>query len=161
MTESKNTAATATVRRSPWPYAIIGWFVLFISGMAAWTVVAVRHDPDLVRTDYYEEEIRFQKQIERVSRTVPVKAEVSIVHEADQHAVAIRLPAAHATGNVAGRIKFYRPSNARLDFERPLTLEGGALQRVSTEGLQTGLWKVQVYWTAGGADYYYDQTLVL
>ncbi len=160
MTESKNTATT-TDRRSPWPYAIIGWFVLFISGLAAWTVVAVRHDPDLVRTDYYEEEIRFQKQIERVSRTAPVKGQVSIVHEAAARAVAIRLPTAHATPTVAGRIKFYRPSDARLDFERPLALDGGALQRVSTEGLPTGLWKVQVYWTADGADYYYDQALVL
>jgi hypothetical protein len=160
MTESINTAF-ATVRRNPWPYAIIGWFVLFISGMAAWTVVAVRHDPDLVRPDYYDEEIRFQKQIERVNRTAPVKGEVSVVHDASQHAVAIRLPLAHATPTVAGRVKFYRPSNARLDFERPLVLESGAMQRVSTDGLEAGLWKVQVRWTFDGAEYYYDQALVL
>ena len=38
-----------TIRTNPWPYAIIGWFLLFGSGMAAWVVVAVRNDPELVR----------------------------------------------------------------------------------------------------------------
>ena len=51
--------------RNPWPYAIIAWFVIFITAMTVWAVVATRNSMDLVRKDYYEEELRHQQQIER------------------------------------------------------------------------------------------------
>lgn len=155
------TAVPAPVRRNPWPYAIIGWFILFITGMATWTVVAVRQDMDLVRPDYYEQEIRYQQQIDRLNRTSAVRAEVSIVHDAAGRTLSLRLPAAHASGSVEGWIQFYRPSNARLDFTRPLSLDAQGTQRIDTGSLASGLWKVQVQWKVGGHEYYHEQPLVL
>src|SRR5689334_23052461 len=52
-----------------WPFAIIGWFIIFATFIAIFGVFAARQKVDLVRTDYYDAEIRFQKQIERQERT--------------------------------------------------------------------------------------------
>ena len=150
-----------TIRTNPWPYAIIGWFLLFGSGMAAWVVVAVRNDPELVRPDYYEQEIAYQKQIDRLSRTVAMRGEVSVTYESAQGQVAVRLPAAHRTDKLTGSVHFYRPSNAKMDFELPLAFDGTGVQRVPTGKLQGGLWKVRVQWTNAGQEYFYDQSVVL
>ena len=75
-------ATLQLIRRNPWPYAIIGWFLIFGSAMAAWVVVAVRNDPDLVRADYYEHEIGYQKHIDRLNRTAAFSGEVSVAYEA-------------------------------------------------------------------------------
>jgi hypothetical protein len=149
------------IRTNPWPCAIIGWFLLFGSGMAAWVVMAVRNDPDLVRADYYEQEIAYQKQIDRLQRTAAMRGEISVSYESVRQQVALRLPAAHLAGQPAGSIYFYRPSNARLDFELPLALDATGAQRISTVKLQGGLWKVRVHWTSAGQEYFHDQSLVL
>jgi len=154
-------ATLQTIRRNPWPYAIIGWFLIFGSAMAAWVVVAVRQDPDLVRSDYYEHEIRYQSQIERMNRTAAMRGEVSIAYDATGQQIALRLPAAHFAQQPIGRVQLYRPSDARLDFEIPLALDEDGSQKVTAAKLRAGLWKVRILWTAGGQDYYYDQSLFL
>jgi hypothetical protein len=150
-----------TIRTNPWPYAIIGWFLLFGSGMAAWVVVAVRNDPELVRADYYEQEIAYQKQIDRLNRTAAVRGEVSVFYESAQQQIALRLPAAHLGNKSIGTVRFYRPSNAKLDFELPLALDATGAQRIPTDKLQGGLWKVRVQWTSGGQEFFHDQSVVL
>lgn len=150
-----------TIRTNPWPYAIIGWFLLFGSGMAAWVVVAVRNDPELVRPDYYEQEIAYQKQIDRLNRTASVRGEVSVAYDYSRNQVTLQLPPTHLSTQLKGQIHFYRPSNAKLDFDLPLDLNPAGAQRVSTGKLQAGLWKVRVSWTSGGQEYFHDQSLVL
>jgi nitrogen fixation protein FixH len=150
-----------TIRTNPWPYAIIGWFLLFGSGMAAWVVVAVRNDPELVRADYYEQEIAYQKQIDRLNRTAAVRGEVSVLYESMHQRIALHLPAGHLGDKSVGTIHFYRPSNAKLDFELPLALDSTGAQRIPTDKLQGGLWKVRVQWTSSGQEFFHDQSVVL
>jgi nitrogen fixation protein FixH len=150
-----------TIRTNPWPYAVIGWFLLFGSGMAAWVVVAVRNDPELVRADYYEQEIAYQKQIDRLNRTAAVRGEVSVSYESAEQRIALRLPVTHLGDKSVGTIRFYRPSNAKLDFELPLALDATGAQRIPTDKLQGGLWKVRVQWTSGGQEFFHDQSVVL
>lgn len=129
------------IRANPWPYAIIGWFLLFGSGMAAWLMVAVRNDPELVRADYYDQEIAYQKQIDRLNRTAGVQSEVSVSYESAQQQIALRLPAAHVGGKPLGSIRFYRPSNAKLDFELPLALDAMGAQRIPPADSRAGCGK--------------------
>lgn len=150
-----------TIRTNPWPYAIIGWMLLFGTGMAAWVVVAVRNDPELVRPDYYEQEIAYQKQIDRLSRTVAVRGDVSVAYESAGQVVALRIPTAHLADKLTGTVRFYRPSNAKLDFDLPLAVDATGAQRIDAAKLQGGLWKVRVSWTSGGQEYFHDQSLVL
>jgi nitrogen fixation protein FixH len=150
-----------TIRTNPWPSAIIGWFLLFGAGLAAWVAVAVRNEPELVRADYYEQEIGYQKQIDRQTRTAAAHAAVSVSYESARQQIALRLPAAHLADKPSGSIHFYRPSNAKLDFELPLAVDAGGTQRVPADKLPGGLWKVRVQWTSGGQEFYHDQSLVL
>lgn len=150
-----------TIRSNPWPYAIIGWMLLFGTGMAAWVVVAVRNDPELVRSDYYEQEIAYQKQIDRLSRTAAVRSELSVAYDLAKANVALRIPTAHLGDKLTGTIHFYRPSNAKLDFHLQLTVDAAGVQNVPTTKLQGGLWKVRVSWTSSGQEYFHDQSLVL
>ena len=52
MNAIKTSTIFASLRqRNPWPFAIVLFFVVFISSMAAWITVAVRNDMDLVRIE--------------------------------------------------------------------------------------------------------------
>ena len=147
-------------KRNPWPYAIIAWFVIFASAMAAWITFATRQNMDLVRTDYYEAEIRYQRQLDCLNRTAALRPKVAIHYSAATREIIVKLPAEHATSRPAGRIHFYRPSEAALDFEVPLAIDAQGRQRIDGRNLRAGQWKVSVGWTAAGQDYSFEQTVV-
>lgn len=144
---------------NPWPYAIMAWFALAITGMVTWITIAVRNDHELVRKDYYEAEIGFQNQIDRVNRTGAVRKEVSVRYQAGDEVVLLSLPPAH-TG-ARGKVQFYRPSNSKLDRAFDIDLASNSTQRLEVGALQGGLWKIQVTWSHEGVEYFFDQPLVL
>lgn len=153
-------AAEPTSARSPWPYAIIGWFALFGSAMAAWVVVAVRNDMDLVRADYYDQEIRHQQQIDRQARTQPIQSEVKIAYDSALQRLTITLPSSHAQ-HAHGKVSFYRPSDAKLDRQANLSLNGAGEQVLDARPLRPGLWRIRVQWSVAGAEYFVDQAVTI
>ena len=112
-----------------WRHAIIAWTVIFAAALAAWIAFAVRQNLDLVRADYYEEEIHYQGQLDRLNRTAAIRHEVTVAHDATKREIALVLPAAHRSPRPNGSIHFYRPSDASLDFEVPLATDGTGQQR--------------------------------
>ncbi len=153
--------ALAKTSRNLWPHAIIMWFVVFAAALAAWITFAVRQNLDLVRADYYEEEVRYQGQIDRLNRTVALRGEVAIHHDESRREMTLRLPAAHRSPRPSGKVRFYRPSDAALDFHLPLAVDAAGLQRIGTGALRGGLWKVRAHWQAAGQDYFFEQTMVV
>ncbi|HXI50618.1 MAG TPA: FixH family protein [Candidatus Saccharimonadales bacterium] len=151
-------SAPAKTSRSLWPHAIIAWFVVFASALAAWVSYAVRQNPDLVRPDYYEEEIRYQQQLERLNRTAAVP--VALDYDAEHGELKLRLPREHAVSRPVGRILCYRPSDAALDFEIPMAVDDQGRQAVDVRARRGGLWRVRVQWKAAGQDYFFEQSVV-
>jgi len=148
------------LRRNPWPLAIIAWFAVFIFVMAAWIVYALRQNLDLVRHDYYEEEVRYQQQLDCMNRTQPLRSELRIAYDPVRQSIMVALPSAHVFG-AKGSIRLYRPSDARLDHEVPLTLAADGTQHIDATHLRAGLWKVRVRWWLNNQEYFFDQSLVL
>lgn len=146
---------------NPWPLGIIMAFAAFISGTALMVVLACSQRSDLVRSDYYDQEIRHQEQMNRVSRTQHSAPDARVHFDAAQHAVEISLPLDQAVLTPEGRVHFYRPSSADLDQIHPLVLDAQGRQRLEAHTLLPGLWRVQVSWTIHGEEYHLDQRLVI
>jgi hypothetical protein len=140
------------MKRNPWPYAIIAYFVVFIASMATWVVFAVRNDQQLVRKDYYEHELKYQTELDSMNRASGARAQIGFNSAAQM--VSITLPE-NSEGAV---VRFYRPSNAALDRELKLA---SAQRELSVSDFEPGLWRLRLRWKNGGADFQQEQTLVL
>ncbi len=146
---------------NPWPYAIIAYFAVFITGVATWITFAVRHDQQLVSPDYYDREIKFQQQIDRVARTASFRTDVFIAYHPEAKTIAIVLPSHASSEKSQGEVQFYRPSDANLDQRFTLALDGHNSQIINVAAFKSGYWKVRLVWSTGGADYYFDQSVIL
>jgi len=144
-----------------WPLAIILTFVIFISGTVSLVVLACSQKVDLVSNDYYEQELKFQGQINRQQNAWELTAPIQVAYDAATRKICLRLPSEHASRQVNGRIALYRPSDARSDCQVELKLESDGTQSFDASGLSPGLWRVRISWTAGQRDYYSDQKLVV
>ncbi len=148
-------------RRNPWPIVIIAYFIVFISFTAVIVVYLSRQKMDLVRGDYYDDEIRYQEQLDRMNRTQPFSSQVSVAYSSAQQLITIALPQAQAQSKPSGRIRLYRPSDESLDQEIKLAVSPDGVQKVNAKSLRSGLWKVRVYWTVNGQDYFFGETVII
>jgi nitrogen fixation protein FixH len=145
---------------SPWPYAIIGCFAVFITGIVGFIIWAVGQDMELVRPDYYEHEILFQRQIDRQKRALELGADAAVSYDAAQRSVRVNIPAGQAA-SARGTIHFYRPSEAKLDHEVPLQPAADGSQQINLKGLRDGLWRIAVQWVADGQEYHLERSFVI
>jgi nitrogen fixation protein FixH len=141
------------MKRNPWPYAIALYFVLFISAMTIWIVFAVRNDHQLVRRDYYEQELKFQNELDSFQRASGENIQIS--YQPETRILTFTFP-----HNTTGTIHFYRPSNVRSDRQVPLALQNG-VQTIDVKAFDPGLWKVQLHWSANGVEFRHDRRIVL
>ena len=146
---------------NPWPLGILLAFALFIAGTAGLVVVACSQRSDLVRADYYDQEVLHQQQMDRVERTRRQAPDARVTYDAERRRLALSLPATQALRRPQGRIQLYRPSAASLDRVYPLELDASGQQMLDATDLPAGLWRVQVSWTIDQEEYYYDQRLVI
>ncbi len=156
-------AATSNAGRrwDPWPVGLVVFFAVFISCVAAFITFAVSQQMDLVRPDYYEEEIRYQVQLDRLGRTRALGPEAALSLDAFARRAWVRVPAAHVAAGARGTVTLYRPSDARADRIVALQPSMGGEQVVSMEGQGPGLWRVRVRWASGGTEYHLEDSVVL
>ena len=152
-------SVTPTKKRNLWPLAIIGYFIVFITSMVIFIGWAVRQKEDLVRPDYYAEEIRFQQHVDRVARTRQLSTVAKITYDDRTRAIALVVPREHQ--KASGFIQLYRPSDATQDKKIPLSLNADGAQRIDTRGLAAGLWKVRFYWKVADQEFYTDESIVI
>ncbi len=156
-----NTPATPKPNsRNPWPIAIVAYFVLFISFIIGYIIWSTGQRQDLVRSDYYEQEIKFQQRLDSMNRTQPLRAQVAVTFDPATRAVRIALPVENGKPSI-GEIDLYRPSDSRLDKKFQLALDAQGIQHLDAAKLRPGRWKVRVQWTVDGRDYFFDQALVI
>jgi hypothetical protein len=145
--------------RSLWPFAIIGFFAVAILGCGAFIVFCQINSTDLVAADYYEQEIRYQAEMEKLTRAHPFSDSVSAVFDASRKRVSVRLPREHAAAGLTGLIQFYRPSAAELDRSYELRLQPDGTQEIETGALRPGLWRVRIRWNFQGQEYLAERKL--
>jgi len=148
-------------KRNFWPISIVAFFALAIAAAVVFVAFCNLHPTDLVAADYYEQEIRYQQEMERVRRTRQLSETTGVSFIADQRLIRIAVPAAHAGADLTGAIHLYRPSKAALDQHLKLAVDAKGFQDIRTTGLEPGLWKVKVQWKASGADYMLDEKVFL
>jgi nitrogen fixation protein FixH len=146
---------------NPWPWAIVLTFVVFISGTVGLIVMACSQKVDLVSANYYEQELKFQGQLERLKRTSQLGAEAVVTYDAAHACIMISLPPEQARHDLHGQIQLYRPAQADLDRQMKLQLDAHGFQSLDASGLKPGLWRIRVSWTAGQQDYFIDQKVVI
>ena len=145
--------------RNLWPLGIIAAFVFFIAGTITLIAISVSSRTDLVAVDYYEQEMRFQGQLDRLSRAQRLPVKATAAYDDAHLAIRISLPREHVSAK--GEVHLYRPSTAGLDQRVALQLDVNGSQTLDAAKMRPGLWKVKVLWTATDNDYAIEESVVV
>ena len=144
----------------PWPISIIVFFTVAIIGCGTFIVFCSRHPADLVAADYYEQEIRYQGQIDGLQHARQGSQTATVAYNAKAKLISVSLPQ-NSLHSPTGKVQLYRPSAVNLDRQFTLELSPNGVQTIDASSLLPGLWKVRVSWTAGEQDYFVDQPIII
>ena len=136
-----------------WGKSIVLAFVLFALFIGVLVTISMRQDVPLVAANYYEQELKYQEQIDGMKNTneLPEKPVMEVV----QGTLEVRYPA--MTEITSGELELFRPSDARLD--RKYALSAATVQRIELTGLPGGMYKARMRWSQNGKEYYLENTI--
>lgn len=116
-------------------------------------------DYDLVEEDYYEAEIQFQSQIEKIKRTnaLPEKLKIKLVDKF----IEFNFPTMFDGKSISGLINFYKPSDDLLDKAEYIKLNEKNKMFFGYKQLTPGLWKIKINWQVDDVKYYTEKIVML
>jgi nitrogen fixation protein FixH len=150
-----------THRWNPWPISIIAFFSVAILGCGTFVAFCSRHPADLISPNYYEDEVRYQAQIDRVKLTAQQAPEASVSYDTATKQVKLSLGSAPPGTKTSGTIVLFRPSAQNLDRQLELNVNAQGEQILDGASLLPGLWRVRVSWAIADHQYFMDQQIVV
>ncbi len=147
------------IGRVNWGTGIVIVFVVFMSVNISTAVYLMNQDVNLVADDYYDQEIKYQKQIDRIKRTNKLDEKNIIVF--NRSAINVTIPESLRSKDLTGEIYFYRPSDQKSDIKIPLYPDTLGVQVIPVSNLEKGLWAVKVNWLTGENEYFAEERIFI
>ena len=144
-----------------WPVTIAVIYIVFVITLVVFVIYTRYQTVDLVTNDYYQQELIYQQQIDRIIRTESLSSPVSWTHDEQQKLLNLRFSPELEVERIQGRLLFFRPSDARQDKLIAISLSSDGNQTISTERLSPGYWKIKIFWQLGENEYYKEGVLIV
>ncbi len=142
-----------------WGTGIALVYTAFAAATTGFVTFAMSRSVDLVSADYYAQSLQQDQRMDAERNTAALASPPEVV-QSGARALVLSLPSAHAA-SATGTVTLYRPSDASADRVLPLAVDADGRQQIALDGLARGRWLLQVRWSAGGRDYYFEEPVIV
>lgn len=142
-----------------WGTGIVLAFVAFISFIMYFIITIStdkKYSKELVTKHYYEQELAYQKDIDKEKNSKKLKTNLKWKKTDD--GIVVEFPKDIDFKKIVGKVFLYRPSNKKLDFEIPISLSTNNLL-IPDKRLLDGRWNIKVDWKYNNTSYLYKQDI--
>lgn len=141
-----------------WGKSIVLVFVGFALFIGTLVTVCMKQEMSLVSADYYQQELDYQNQIDRIENTSALKVRPSITIAHDS----LKLVYNNLNLVTSGTLKLTRASSARHDVSFAIS-RGENTDKITfpLSNLPRGRYKGSFEWVMDGKEYYVDQPIDL
>jgi hypothetical protein len=140
-----------------WGTGILVVIVLFMVLCIAFFIFASRQDNSLVEKDYYPKGLKYEEMIGKI-RNAAGLGEVPEM-KLDKDFLKIKYPSYFKGKDLAGRVYFYRPSDANLDFTSEISFDTALVQLIPASRFRHGRYQIQFDWMQGIKSYYIEKEI--
>jgi hypothetical protein len=140
-----------------WGWKIVILYCSFVAMMLFLVVLSVRENIDLVVDNYYEQDLKYETQIQKMKNAKQLQQDITLQYAVSDKQVVLHYPKLEET--LQGNITLFRPSDRKLDFQVPINVDSANSQVISAADMKTGLWRVKIEWAQGKTPYYTEHTV--
>ena len=141
-----------------WGTKILIVYVAFVLGIVFMVFKSTNQNTDLVTTDYYAKELKYQDKIDEIKRATALSAPVE--YSIKDNALMISFPKDFAGKKLTGEAVLYCPSDEKKDIKQPFTVLDEALELAIPAGSK-GLYELHISWHDGEVTYYFEKKIFI
>ena len=141
-----------------WGYKILVVYIIFITGIVFMVIRSSTEKTDLVTSDYYAQELKYQEKIDQQSRSNALSAPVT--YEIKGQELLIHFPDDFKGKKIEGNISLYCPSDEKKDIEQNFTVQDQVVS-LPIQVQNKGLHELHISWTVDGLKYYYQKKIFI
>lgn len=148
-------------KNKSWPLGLTIVFIVFFLYLIGFIILSLMNRTDLVAEDYYEREVAYQDQIDRIERSKELNQSVKLDYNPTSQIITLEFPSNINPDSIIGSILFFRPSDAKQDRIQTIQLNGKGIQTLNVKNLSKGMWRIKILWQIGEEEYYNEKILSL
>ena len=143
-----------------WGYRILTLYIGFILMISFLIYLCTGQRFDLVSENYYDQEIQYQQQVDRMKNVIDGDKKIAVTCMTDE-AIELQFPISSENKNITGNIHFFKPDNADHDFLVKINPDEKNIQRISSDTLHSGKWQVKISWADNTMEYYQEENIYI
>lgn len=144
-----------------WGNKIVLAFAVFIAILVVMVYVSVSTEFYLVEENYYEKELDYESQIQRIRNHNALEEKPVFKVNRSGFIVEISFPGEIVESMVSGTVMFYRPNTAKFDKEVALKIGEDGKFSLDISKFPVGAWKIKINWTDDLKEYYKEIAFVI
>lgn len=141
-----------------WGHKITVVFIIFVLGISYLVYRTSLETQDLVTTNYYEKELKYQDRIDAIELASNLSAPVTAVSE--NGIVFINFPKEFNDKVVTSNIQLYCSFNAKNDEDFKLEITNGTAA-FKIKSSQEGIYTLKIEWSSEGKNYYSEKSIYI
>lgn len=141
-----------------WGTKILIVYLVFVAGIVFMVFKSSMQKTDLVTTDYYTKELKYQDKIDEMKRVSALSAPVKYVLKEGK--LIIEFPRDFSGKKITGEAVLYCPSDESKDIKKQFSLRDESLM-MDLPVAKRGLYELQLSWQENGVAYYFEKKIII
>lgn len=142
-----------------WGFKILISYAVFAAGIITMAAISMSKNIDLVSDNYYEQEIKYQDQIDILNNSKLIDENINLYLKDNE--ILLMLTDKEMFRDIKGEIYFYRTSNAKKDFKVEFSPDDSGIQTISALNLEPGSWKVKISLYERDSKYFAEKNIFI
>jgi len=142
-----------------WGNKLLLAFVVFACGIFYLVYRAMHVETELVSTEYYKDELKYQQVIDGTKTANGLSERVQITQQ--DESILVKMPPEMKNEKVSGNIWFYCASDEKKDKHVVIELNSEAVQQIDKKNFQPGNYTVKFDWENNNKHYYSEEPLTI
>ena len=141
-----------------WGKKILIVYVVFVTGIGFMVYKSASQKADLVTTDYYAKELKYQDTIDEMGRVASLSSPV--LFEVRDNELTIQFPKDFAGKQLTGEALLYCPSDENKDFKKDFSVLDEPV-KITLPAANKGLHELHLSWKQGNVTYYFEKKIFI
>ncbi|MGC4100394.1 FixH family protein [Ferruginibacter sp.] len=141
-----------------WGYKIFTVYGVFVAGISFMVFKSSSQQMDLVTTDYYAKELKYQEKIDEAERTAGLSGSIS--YQVNNNELQVVFPKDFQSNKVTGTITLYCPADEHRDQQKDFTVQDQPAVLLLA-GTAKGQYELQVQCVVNNKSYYFKKRIFI
>ncbi|MBK9737262.1 MAG: FixH family protein [Saprospiraceae bacterium] len=143
-----------------WGTGLTIFFIIFVAALGFVLYQAKQQDNSLVMDNYYEEDLKYQQQFDKIKNTSELPEKVIIEYNKAGKMLVLSFPG-DSTASISGSVILYNPAYQKSDVKYDFNIGKRSKYNISLDKISLGRWKIKIDWQQSDKKYYQEEEIIL